>query len=311
MPPRINSEAKLPINATTVTFQELTTVFENLRISLVLDQTVRKRSDRQGLTRFSAGKTPFLRQDPDHRNLGLNLTKQVGGRLRVNGYNFSTFCSLTLDPLHFTIAVAPLAVYLLLVGCINLFSAPFMTTGARDFSALAIALCGFIMVGPMELFHPEAAAGRFHGWVWVLLLIFYALSVSLMILLMRPRLVIYNMTSEQLMPVLRNLTGRLDKDARWAGESVALPALGIQFYIQEFAPLRNVQLIANGTKQSFEAWRILEKELADDLKPVRSSRGSYGYLLIVTSGIVAAIAVTAMLRDQPGVLQALNEMLRQ
>ena len=215
-----------------------------------------------------------------------------------------------MDPLHFTIAVAPLAVYLLLVGLINLSRVPFVTTGARDTAALGIALSGFAVIGPMELFHPEAAATRFHGWVWVLLLVFYSLSISLMILLMRPRLVIYNTTLDQFIPVIRNLVSRLDKESRWAGDSVVLPNLGIQLYVETFHPLRNVQLVATGTRQSFEAWRILETELLADLKQVRSKPNAYGFVLIAFSLLAGIIMTVWMVSDQPGVIQALHEMLR-
>lgn len=216
-----------------------------------------------------------------------------------------------MDSLHFSIAVVPLAVYLLLVGLINLFRAPFVTSGARDVTALGIALCGFAVIGPMELFHPEAAASRFHGWVWVLLLIFYGLSVSLTILLMRPRIVIYNTSVEQVMPVLKNLLARLDKESRWAGDSAVMPGLGIQLYVQPFPAMRNVQLVANGSKQSFDAWRKLETEIAAELKPVRSSVSPLGYALIAAALMIAATSSLWMLYDQQNVVQALNEMLRQ
>ena len=216
-----------------------------------------------------------------------------------------------MDPLRFTIAVAPLAVYLLLLGVINLFRSPFVTTGARDITALGIALCGFAVIGPMELFHPEAAASRFHGWVWLLLLIFYSLSVSLVILLMRPRLVIYSTTYDEFMPAFRNLVSNIDKDSRWAGESLFLPNMGIQLYVEAFTPLRTVQLIATGTRQSFEAWRELEKLLVEELKATKSVPSSYGYILIVFSVLLSFSAGIWMMSDGPGVIQALNEMLRQ
>ena len=56
-----------------------------------------------------------------------------------------------MDPLYFCIAIAPLAVYLLMLGIINLRGKPFVTTGARDAAALGIGLVGFVVIGPMEL----------------------------------------------------------------------------------------------------------------------------------------------------------------
>jgi len=45
-----------------------------------------------------------------------------------------------MDPLHFFIGAAPVAVYLFLVGLVNLSRRPFLTTGARDTAALGIGI---------------------------------------------------------------------------------------------------------------------------------------------------------------------------
>ena len=39
---------------------------------------------------------------------------------------------IQIDPLRFAIAIGPLAIYLLVMGIVNLMSRPFVTTGARD-----------------------------------------------------------------------------------------------------------------------------------------------------------------------------------
>ena len=101
-----------------------------------------------------------------------------------------------MDPLHFCIAIAPLSVYLLMLAFLNLRRRPFVTTGARDAGALGIGVCGLIVAGPMELFFPQGAASQFGAWVWLLLIVFYGLCVSLLVLMMRARIVIYNITLE-------------------------------------------------------------------------------------------------------------------
>ena len=92
-----------------------------------------------------------------------------------------------MDPLHVSIALGPLAVYFCLLGCLNLSRRPLITTGPRDTAALGVAISGLVLVGPMELFLPDAAAVEF-GWkVWVLLLTLYGLGLTLIVLLMRIR----------------------------------------------------------------------------------------------------------------------------
>ena len=75
---------------------------------------------------------------------------------------------------------------------------PFVTTGTRDTAALGIGIIGLVIAGPMELFFPEEAASQFGGKVWLLLIAFYGLCVSLIVLLLRSRIVVYNITGNQL-----------------------------------------------------------------------------------------------------------------
>ena len=214
-----------------------------------------------------------------------------------------------VDPLHFVIGVGPLAVYLLLIGILNYSKRPFLTTGGRDATALGVAISGLIIAGPMELFMPPAAADRFAGWVWILLLMFYGLCVSLFILLMRPRLVIYNISVDQLRPLLMEAVQEIDKESRWAGDSLTVPNLGIQLHVEP-SILRNVQLVSSGPKQSLDGWLKLEEKLTETLKPVRSSRNPIGLGMMILAGLIGLTGAIWMLSSPQSVAQSLSEMLR-
>ena len=97
-----------------------------------------------------------------------------------------------MDPLHLCIALGPVIAYLMLLGLINSRRRPFLTTGARDLSALGIGVSGLVIAGPMELFLPELATNQFGAYVWVMMLALYGLCWTLIVLLGRPRLVVYN-----------------------------------------------------------------------------------------------------------------------
>ena len=97
-----------------------------------------------------------------------------------------------MDPLRLCIALGPLAAYTLILGLINLSSRPFLTTGGRDIGALGVAVIGFMMVGPAELFLPAMAIQRFGPYVWLLALGLYCLVITLCILTAKPRMIIYN-----------------------------------------------------------------------------------------------------------------------
>ncbi len=215
-----------------------------------------------------------------------------------------------MDPLHLCIALGPVAIYFLLLGTINLSRRPFVTSGTRDAAALGIAIGGFVVAGPMELFLPEAAAVRMGFWVWPTCIAFYILCLSLAVLLMRPRIVIYNVTFEQLRPSLADIVLRLDSESRWAGDSLVMPNLGVQLTVESQGMMKNVQLAAAGTEQSFQGWRLLESELTTALRSAKGTRNPYGMSLIMFGLLMAAAVVFWLSRDPQGVAQALNEMLR-
>ncbi|MFM7929359.1 MAG: hypothetical protein ACKO9Q_16760, partial [Pirellula sp.] len=91
-------------------------------------------------------------------------------------------------------------------------------------ATLAVGILGLMVIGPFELFLPEAAAIRFGPLVWIVLLIFYGLCVSMVVLLMRPRLVIYNSTVEQLRPIISEISQSMDQKSRWTGDSLVIPS---------------------------------------------------------------------------------------
>lgn len=217
---------------------------------------------------------------------------------------------MDMDPLHFCIAIGPLAVYLLLLGILNLRGTPFLTTGARDAAALAIGISGTVMAGPMELFFPEAAASQFGGYVWLMLIAFYGLLVSLVVLLMRPRLVIYNITRDQLLPLLRKVVSEMDPAAKWTADSLLMPAANIHLVIESNDALRNVQLTAAGNRQSFEGWRMLERELAIALQPIRTRPNLAGFAFVFTAVVISLGTVAWMVSDAASVAQTFQEMMR-
>ena len=217
---------------------------------------------------------------------------------------------LDVDALHLSIALGPLAVYLLLLAFVNLSNRPFLTTGARDVAALGMAISGFIVAGPMELFLPEGATNRFGGYVWLLLLAFYGLCLTLIVLLMRPRLVIYNTNPEQLRSILAEVVSQLDAEARWAGDSLVLPKLGVQLHVELFGAMHNVQLVSAGPKQSFAGWKRLEIALAQVLRETKAAPNPHGFGMMILAVLLIGIMTYGMFSDPTTVVQGLNEMLR-
>jgi len=215
-----------------------------------------------------------------------------------------------MDPLHLAIALGPLSVYLLLLGAIHLTPRPFVTSGSRDAAALGVGIGGLVIAGPLELFVPETFAFVWGALVWVLLLLFYGLCLTLYVLVMRPRIVIYNVSREVVRPLLANLVSDLDREARWAGECLVLPKLGVQLHIEASPAMRVVQLVAAGPQQSYEGWRRLERALMPALRQTPGTRHRLGYTLVGCGVAMVAFMAFLMVRDPETVAQSLREMLR-
>jgi hypothetical protein len=214
-----------------------------------------------------------------------------------------------MDPLRLSLALGPLAVYFLLLGTINLSRRPLLVTGGRDAFALGLAISGLVMIGPVELFFPTMAASAYGAVVWGLLAGLYGLCLTLLVLILRPRLVIYNISSEELRPILAQLMVEMDPEARWAGDSIVLPTLGIQMRMEMVTSMRNVSLVSNEPRQESLCWRRLEQELGTALREVEVARNPRAVSLVLAGLLLAGSIVYVVTRDPQAVAHALFDMV--
>lgn len=216
-----------------------------------------------------------------------------------------------IDSVALAIGFGPLAAYLAALGLLNLSGRPFLTTGARDFAALSVAVAGLVFIGPMSLFLPAAAARHFGPYVWALMAALYIFTCTLLVLYQRPRLVIYNLSPRELEAVLQRACGRLDPQAVWTGHHVALPSLGLEFQIEPFRLMRNVSLVAMGEHVEYaRAWSQLERALAEELRQVRVGTNPHGVSLLLLSAAMIAV-IAWRLTDSPESLAVqLRDLLR-
>jgi hypothetical protein len=215
---------------------------------------------------------------------------------------------MTVDPFRLAIALVPVAAYVLLLGLVNLRRRPFLTSGGSDLMALGIALSGLILVGPLELLRPEAATRSFGNYIWLFLVLFYWLWLVLIVLLSRPRLVIYNISAEELHSILAEAAARLDPAARWAGNQLSLPGLGVQLHLDSLDLMRNVSLVSSGSRQNIDGWRRLAREIAPALRAIRVKSNPRAIGFLVVSLALFAICVTQLLSRPEALMQAMNEV---
>jgi hypothetical protein len=219
-----------------------------------------------------------------------------------------------MEPFRLCLAMGPVAIYLLLVGAMNLSRRSRLVSGTRDAAALALGLVGLVIVGPVELFFPEDALLRLGPGAGSLLLgvylALYGLALVLLLLMLRPRLVIYNISPDQLRPILAETAERLDPGARWAGDCLALPALGVQLHIDSHAAMRNVVLASAGSHQEFAGWRRLHLALAAALARVEVARNPRGISLVSTGALILGALAVVMVRDHEAIAHAVRNMLQ-
>ncbi|MDZ4820163.1 MAG: hypothetical protein SGJ20_14440 [Planctomycetota bacterium] len=217
---------------------------------------------------------------------------------------------MAMDPVPLAVALGPLALYMLYLAGINLLRRPVLVSGAMNSAAVALSVSGFVVVGPMGLLLPEGAVNVFGAWVWLLMLGFYGLSVTLCILLSRPRLVIFNLSAEQLRPVLAEVVAKLDSEVRWAGDSLMLPHLGLQFHLEPYSPMRSLSLVSIGDRQSFAGWQRLEKDLRVALRQTEVSPNPRGFSFLTCGLLLLSWPIYLTIKDGTAVAQALREMFR-
>ena len=216
-----------------------------------------------------------------------------------------------MDPVSLTIAFLPLALYLLLLAAINLGRRPRVLSGGEDAALLCMGLLGMVIVGPMNLFLPDAAATRFGPYVWWLLIAFYGLCVLLYLLVSRPRLVVFNVPLERLRETLVAVAARVDSSAVVTGDALVMPNLGMQLHLEPSTSMRTVTLVAIGDRQSLAGWSRLKRELRRELRSVEVSPNPRGFSFVAV-GLLMLVWPIYQLVQMPRnlIAQQLVDMLR-
>ncbi len=218
-----------------------------------------------------------------------------------------------MEPFHRCLALGPVAIYLILLGVINLLRRPLVVSGGRDAAALGLAVSGLAFVGPMALLFPQSVAAHFAPvtakYLWLLFAGMLAIGLVVVLLTLRPRLVIYNISVDQLRPILAEVVQRMDTEARWAGDCLYLPGLGVQLHIESFSGMRNVSLLSAGPKQDYQGWSRLETELAAALRGTEVPWNLRGLALLAVGAAVVVLLGWAIVYDPQGIARTVFEML--
>ena len=202
-----------------------------------------------------------------------------------------------LDTAHLVIGLTPLVIYLLVLSAVNLLTRPVMVSGTRDLAALAAGLSGLVMIGPVLLFTSPDILARLGPYYWLLLVLLYASSVSLWILFLRPRLVVYNISGEQLRGIVNEIALRIDPASRWAGNALEMPQAGLLLKLDVLGVFGNVSLIADSDPINFASWKRLSAELSAALAHVRVMRNPRGVTIGMLGMVLGAYLIVRWSQD--------------
>lgn len=214
------------------------------------------------------------------------------------------------DPLRLCVALAPLAIYALVLGTLNLLRRPYVITSARDTTALGMAVAGLMLVGPIELLAPETAFRNFGPFVWLMLSTLYFLLVTLVVLLQRPGLVIYNLSFDEFRTAFAQVIERLEPDPRWAGNTLAMPSLGIELHVESFSPMANIRLSSVGDHQSLSGWHRLERAMMESVGSIEVRPSPRGVLFLTLALLMFVTASVSVLNDTPAFVRSFENLLR-
>lgn len=104
-------------------------------------------------------------------------------------------------------ALVPLAAYFLAIGLLHLRRRPSALAGGWDAVGVSGAVAAAVVLGPIDLLLPASIVG---AWRWVLAIGCFFLLVVTVQLASRPRLVVYNVSIEQLRPIVARVATALD-----------------------------------------------------------------------------------------------------
>jgi hypothetical protein len=195
--------------------------------------------------------------------------------------------SVALSAVPLWAAVLPLAAYFLGLALLHARRRPSVVSGQLDALLLAAAVSGLVIAGPLALLQPAAGTSV---WTAVLLLVGFLLLVALCLLASRPRVVVYNASLEQVRPLVAEVVAGLDATARWAGETAALPARGLQLHLDARGPARTVSIVAGGGRAAAESWAEFSRRLRRAVRSlrVRTSPWAWGFAALGAAVLAAA-----------------------
>jgi len=207
------------------------------------------------------------------------------------------------------LALVPVAIYLIVMGVMNLTRRPVVMTGMQDRVLLGLATVGLIVVGPVELFLPLPIYVAYGPAVWLIAIVLLSLVIGLLILAAPPKLVIFNMSPHEVRSIVSETAVELDSESRWAGDCLHMPNLRIQLFIHASPGWRNTTLTALGNNQDYQGWHRFSRAIARRLTRVEVKPNLRGLFLIVSGSAIFVVCAVSAFREPTVLSRLLSQII--
>jgi hypothetical protein len=216
-----------------------------------------------------------------------------------------------VEPFAILIALLPLIGYLVVFSLIRLSGHALVTTGGRDIAALAFAVSGMVVVGPIELFFPRVAATVFGAKVWIALAIFYVLCVILIALTSRPKLIVYGRTPAETFGPLLSAAQAIDPAASGDADTlqIMMPTSGVRLRADGQRLADYTEILSFEPNLSPMFWNQLITVLRRELGQTKATRPRQGFSMLLVAGMLSGLMIWQSFGNQELVVQGFKEWL--
>jgi hypothetical protein len=201
-------------------------------------------------------------------------------------------------PLLISANLLPIGTYLCVLGLLHATGRPLVTTGVRDFVALALALSGLAVTPTLDYLLNGPAGGSIIDVRWVCTGLYLVLVAAL-----APRryetLIVYNCSEPTVASAMRGVWERLGVRAQDVPGGWLLSDQGLGIGIDAFPALHNVSVHLSGTRDR-SLYQRVHGELAAALATTRSGRSLAGFIMASAGGLILAFPVWVLAHDPRG-----------
>ena len=203
----------------------------------------------------------------------------------------------------------PIGTYLCVLGLLHAVGRPLVTTGVRDFFALAIALAALAINGPINyILHSRMLPDFLVHSHWIGLMLYIVLVAAL-----TPRgnetLIVYNCQESLVMAAVRSILEREGLSFQEVPGGWILASRGVSVEVDTFSPLSNVTLRFRGMRDR-TLFRQVQNELPELLAANRTGWSLLGLFLAATGGLVLAFPVWMLARDPRNIATLVREVIQ-